>query len=365
MKGLHLGNRMVMAPMVTGFAVDHCASDKQVDWYREHARAGPGMIIVESAAIDPNAMLLPRLLGNWCEDHIPGLSRIAAAIKAEGIPAILQIVHGGARSWREDLSRERLGPSPVPLMPGPVPREMTETEIEAAIAAFANAARRAVFAGFDGVEIHAAHYYLISEFLSPYTNRRSDGWGGNREGRARLAVEVLRAVRLAVGPDFPIFCRMHAVEFVEGGMPTEDAVFFAERLEKEGVDLIDASGIGTSSLGNWEGQPFLNTSSVLPKGENAGAFGPYAGQIRGAVRVPVIAVGKMGSPGLAQKVLERGQADLIAFGRQLIADPQAIRKILDNREEEIKRCLECNVCFGSIRQKSLKCAVNSSLGEDE
>ncbi len=363
-KGLRLRNRLVMAPMVTGFAEDHRASPRQAAWYADHARAGAGMIIVESCAIVPDALLLPRLLGIWEDAQIPGLARIADAIRAEGIPAILQIVHGGARSWREDLSLERVGPSPVPLMPGPAPRAMTEADIEAAIAAFARAARRAVEAGFDGVELHGAHYYLISEFLSPYTNRRTDCWGGDREGRSRMGREVVRAVRREVGAGFPLLCRMHAVEFVEGGMSSEDSVYFAGVLEKEGVDLIDASGIGTSSQGNWEGRTFLNTSSVLPKGDNAGAFAPFTGKIRNAVHVPVIAVGKMGKPGLAQDVLDQGQADLIALARQLIADPQAIRKILDGREEEIERCQECNLCFSSIRQGALRCGVNHSLEEE-
>ena len=360
-KGLLLRNRLVMAPMVTGFAVSHSASDRHLTWYAEHAKAGLGMIIVECSAIAPDAMLLPGMLGIWDDAQIAGLSRIAAVIKAEGIPAVLQIVHGGARSWREDFREERIGPSAVALMAGPPPREMTEEDIEKAIAAFAAAAQRAVSAGFDGVEIHAAHYYLISQFLSPYSNRRTDRWGGDRTRRARMAVEVTRAIRRTVGVAYPLFCRMHAVEHLEGGMTTEDAIFFACRLEEAGVDLIDASGVGTSALASWEGQTFLNTSSVLAKGDNAGAFAPFAGQLRKAVHIPVIAVGKLGTAGLAQQVLDQGQADLVAIARQFIADPLTAEKILAGREDTIERCQECLACFSAIRQGPLRCSVNHAL----
>lgn len=360
-KGLHLTNRLVMAPMATGLAIDHAPSEPLLTWYRDHARAGIGLVIVEATAIAPDARILPYMLGIWDDVQVQGLSRLARTIQSAGIPAVLQIAHGGARSGRDDLGQERIGPSPVPLLPGPAPRAMLESEIEEAIAAFAAAARRAQAAGFDGVEIHAAHYYLISEFLSPYTNRRVDRWGGDRSGRARLAVEVARAVRRAVGTEYPVFCRMHAVELVEGGMSPEDALYTARALEEAGVDLIDASGVGQSSLGEWQGRPFLNTRSALPRSAPAGTYAPFAGRLRAAVGVPVIAVGKLGEPGAAQRVLDQGQADLVALARQLIADPQAARKILAGRWEEIERCQECLTCFAAIGKGPVKCTVNRAL----
>jgi 2,4-dienoyl-CoA reductase-like NADH-dependent reductase (Old Yellow Enzyme family) len=238
---------------------------------------------------------------------------------------------------------------------------MTEAEILGAVDAFARAAGRARAAGFGGVEIHAAHYYLLSQFLSPFTNRRSDRWGGDRDRRAALAVAVTRAVRRAVGPDYPVFCRLHAVEFLQDGLSREDIVHAAQVLEQAGVDVLDLSGIGTASMGEWQGQPFLNSSSVLPKAAAPGAFGPYAGGIRTAVGIPVIAVGKLGEPGAAQEVLDRGQADLVALARQLIADPRAAEKLLTGRDEEINRCRECLSCFAAIRKGGVKCAVNPAL----
>lgn len=360
-KGLHLRNRLVMAPMVTGLAVGHAPTEAQIHWYRVRVRGGVGLVIVESAAIAPDALLLPFMLGIWEDAQVPGLAMLASAIRAEGVPAVLQIVHGGARAYRADPMVARVGPSPVPLAPGPAPLEMTEAEILATIDAFAQAARRAKEAGFDGVELHGAHYYLLSQFLSPFANRRTDRWGQDRAGRARFALEVVRAVRREVGAAYPIFCRLHSVEHVEGGLSTEDAIWTAQELEKAGVDLIDASGIGQSSMGDWKGQPFLNSSSVLPKDAPAGGFAPSAGQLRAAVGIPVITVGKLAEPGVAQEVLDRGQADLVALARPLIADPQAAQKLLEGRDLEVLPCRQCLACFSAIRKGPVKCSVNTTL----
>jgi 2,4-dienoyl-CoA reductase-like NADH-dependent reductase (Old Yellow Enzyme family) len=361
LKSLRLRNRLVMAPMVTGLAVDHKPSEAQMAWYTERAKAGMGLVIVESCGIDPDATIMPNLLGIWDDTFVPGLTRMAAAIHSAGVPVVLQLVHGGARSLRTDPNQERVGPSAVPMLPGPPPRSMTEPEIQGVIEAFVAAALRAKAAGFDGVEIHAAHYYLLSEFLSPCTNRRTDGWGGDREGRARLVLETIRAVRRAVGPDYLLFCRMHAVEFLDGGMSEADACWFAKVFAEAGVDVLNASGIGQSSYGDWEGQAFLNTSSVLPKTTPAGTFAPYTARLRQGLGIPVIAVGKLGEKGLAQRVLAEDQADLVAIARQLIADPETGTKILEGREEDIQRCQECLACFASIRKGPIKCTVNKNL----
>jgi len=360
-KGLALRNRLVMAPMVTGLAVDSRPSPAQLDWYADHARGGVGLVVVESTAIAADARIMPNNLGLWEDAQVAGMAGLARVIQAQGVPAVLQLVHGGARAWREDLAQERVGPSPVALMPGPAPRALTEPELAEVIAGFAQAARRARAAGFDGVELHAAHYYLISQFLSPYANRRSDRWGGDLAGRLRLAVEVLRAVRRAVGPDYPVFVRMHALEHLEGGLSCEDAVAVARALEAAGADLLDVSGIGQSSLGDWQGQPFLSSSSVLPKGSPGGAFAPATGRIRAAVGIPVIAVGKLAEPGLAQAVLDRGETDLVALARPLIADPRAAGKLLAGQDAAIVRCRECLACFAAIRKGPIHCSANPAL----
>jgi 2,4-dienoyl-CoA reductase-like NADH-dependent reductase (Old Yellow Enzyme family) len=306
-------------------------------------------------------MIMPFMLGLWDDAQVAALAGLARAIQAEGVPAVLQIVHGGAKAFRDDLAQERIGPSTVALMPGPAPRSMTEAEIQGAIEAFARSAARAKAAGFDGVEIHAAHYYLISQFLSPYTNHRGDRWGGDWSGRLRLAVAVVRAVREAVGEGYPVFCRMHSVECLEGGLSSEEAVLAAQALVQAGVDVIDASGIGQASLGQWQGQPFLNASSLLPKEAAGGAFAASAGRIRAAVGVPVITVGKLSEPGVAQAVLDAGQADLIALARPLIADPRAAAKLLAGQDAGIVRCKECLACFAAIRKGPIRCSMNPAV----
>jgi 2,4-dienoyl-CoA reductase-like NADH-dependent reductase (Old Yellow Enzyme family) len=360
-KGLHLRNRLVMAPIVTGLAEQGAPGAAQLRWYQERARGGVGLVVVESTAVTEAGRIMPCNLGLWSDGQVPGMARLARAIQGEGVPAVVQLVHGGARSWRADPAGARAGASSVALLPGPAPRPMTEEEILAAVEAFVQAARRARAAGFDGVEIHAAHYYLLSQFLSPRTNHRTDRWGGSRAGRATLALEVTRAVRAQVGPDFLILCRLHSVERLEGGTSTDDLVWFAQELEKAGVDLLDLSGIGTASLGEWQGQPVLNTSSVTPRDVPGGAYAPSAGQVRDAVGIPVATVGKLAEPGLAQAVLDRGQADLVALARPLIADPQAAAKLLAGQDDAIVRCRECLACFAAIRKGAIRCSVNPAI----
>ena len=357
-KALRLPNRLVMAPMVTGLAADHAPSQALIGWYQAHARGGVGLVMVESCAIAEDAINMPNALGLWDDAQVPGMARLAGAIRAEGVPAVLQLFHGGARALRTGR-KERLGASPVALLPGPPPRAMTEAELQGVMESFARAAVRVKAAGFDGVEVHAAHYYLLSQFLSPYSNRRTDRWGGDRAGRTRLAVEVVRAVRRAVGPAFMISCRMHSVEYLEGGMSTGDAIFAARALEAAGADLLDLSGIGLSSMGEWQGQSFLNSLPALPRDAAGGAFGPSAGRVRAAVGVPVITVGRLAEPGVAQAVLDLGQADLVALARPLIADPLAAGKLLAGRDGDINRCLDCLSCFASIRKGAIKCSVNA------
>ena len=360
-KALKLPNRLVMAPMVTGLATDYAPSQAQIAWYQAHARGGVGLVVVESCAIAEDAINMPNALGLWNDAQVPGMARLAGAIHTEGVPAVLQLFHGGARTLRTDMNRELVGASPVALLPGPPPRAMTEEELQGVIGSYARAAGRVKEAGFDGVEVHAAHYYLLSQFLSPYSNRRMDRWGGDRAGRSRLAVEVVRAVRRAVGPDFTISCRLHSVEYLEGGMSTEDAIFSAQVLEAAGVDLLDLSGIGMSSMGEWQGHTFLNSLPALPRDTAGGAFGPSAGRVRAAVGIPVITVGKLAEPGVAQAVLDLGQADLVALARPLIADPLVASKLLAGRDGEINRCLDCLSCFASIRKGAIKCSVNAAV----
>lgn len=352
---LRLANRLVMAPMVTAMAEDHHVSDAHLAWYGERA-SGLGLVIVECAAIAPEGTLVPRQLGAWDDAFVPGLKRLADAIHATGTPAVLQLVHGGARAHVEPDGPARLGASELRIAAGAPPRALSAGEIQTLVAAFAAAARRAQEAGMDGVEIHAAHGYLLSQFLMPRVNTRTDGYGGALAGRARFLLEVVRATRAAVGPDYPVLVRMHATERLEGGLTEEDSATLAGWLEAEGVAALDLSGIGQSSQPKDALGPYLATSSVGGRGWTPGAYAEAAGRVKAATGLPIITVGRMAEEGAASRTLERGQADLIALGRQLLIDPQAAQKLLEGREAELLRCEECMACFLSIRKGPVACS---------
>ncbi len=360
-RNLHLNNRLVVPPMVSGLALDGVPTAAQRNWYTNLAASGASLVIVEAASILRDSSILPRQIDISPEAPLAPLAMLAQTIQQRGVPAVLQIVHGGGRAWRPDVSIERVAPSSVAIAPGPAPRALLKLEIEEVISAFVAAALKTQRAGFDGVEIHGAHYYLISQFLSPFTNKRTDAWGGSVTNRARLAVEIVRAVRKAVGPDYPIFVRINAEERFERGLSTDDIIEVAKLLEAAGVDVLDASGIGQATTGTWEGVTFVSPTSALPKSAPAGDLAPAAGRIKASVNIPVIAVGKLGAPGEAQRVLDAGHADLIAIARQVIADPQSPRKILEGRDDSIVRCKECMSCFAAIRLGAIRCSVNSSL----
>ena len=360
-RGLYLRNRLVMAPTATGLAQDAAPSPAQIRWYRDHARSGVGLVVVESCAVDPDARIMAFNLGLWEDAQIPGM-----ASPGPGHPG-----RGGARGA---AARPRRGP----LLPdGPGPGAGGRVGGGAASGAGAPAhdrrgeswrrwrlsPRRRAGPGGRVRRGGDPRRPLLPDLPVPVpvTNRRTDRWGGDRAGRAALALATARAVRRAVGPDCLISCRMHSVERFEGGLGTEDAVHAAQALEAAGVDLLDLSGIGTSSMGEWQGQPYLITSSLLPKDAPGGAFGPSAGRIRAAVGIPVVTVGKLSEPGAAQAVLDQGQADLVALSRPLIADPLAASKLLAGQDDAIIRCKECLSCFAAIRKGPIKCSVNPAV----
>lgn len=350
-----LRNRLVMAPMVTAMADDHEVTDAHVAWYRERVR-GLGLAIVESTGVAPDGLLVPRLLGIWDDRFVPGLTRLVEAIHGEGVPAVLQIVHGGARSVVPPEGMERVGASTVRIAPGPPPRPLRVDELPGIVEAFAAAARRAVAAGFDGVEIHGAHAYLLSQFLSPVINTRTDGYGGSLEGRARLLLDVVAAVKRELRPEHLLVVRMHGMEAMEGGLSATDAATLAQLLEAAGVHVLDLSGIGSCGSGSDAFGTYLTPSSVKGRGWEPGTYAPSAGQVRKAVGLPVITVGRLAEGSVAQDILDRGDADLIALGRQLITDPTSGLKLLEGRQGEIHSCKECLACFASIRTGPVRCS---------
>lgn len=324
-KGLCLHNRLVMPPMATEKAEgEGRVSPALIEYYREKTAGGHiGLVITEHSYIAKEGQASPGQVSFAHDDDIEGLAGLVDAIHANGSAAIAQINHAGGKS----ISALSGGTAPAPsAQPYVTTRgedvqahEMTQAEIDAVTDDFAQAARRAKEAGFDGVEVHSAHGYLLSQFYSPLTNRRTDAYAGATiEGRTRLHVQIIAAVREAVGPEYLVALRLGACDYQEGGATVEDAVAACRIFEDAGVDLIDVSGglCGFRGSGSKE----------------EGYFGRDSAAIRAAVSVPVIVTGGVRTAAGAERVLERSQADLVGVGRSILKDSQWAARALAELE---------------------------------
>ncbi len=307
---LELSNRLVMPPMATSKAhPDGAITDDLLAYYDEKTRGGAlGLVITEHCFImeqGRNRVGQPSIADDRMLD---GLRRLAEVFRANGVKSVVQINHAGAGSVLP--GHAIVGPSATEWPPdsGRIPRELTAEEIRDVAWQFGAAARRVKIAGFDGVEIHSAHGYLLNEFLSPLTNRRTDEYGGDLHGRLRLHRQVIRAVRDAVGDEFPVFIRIGAKDYTEGGTTVEDAVAAAVEFEQAGVDCIDVTG----GL----------TGYMRPDHDEPGYFAELSEPIREAVSVPVILTGGVTEPSHAERLLAEGRADLIGVGRALLKDSE-------------------------------------------
>jgi 2,4-dienoyl-CoA reductase-like NADH-dependent reductase (Old Yellow Enzyme family) len=316
--GLRLRNRIVMPPMCSGEATpEGFVTPAIVDYHRRRAAAGCALVIVEHTFVHPQGRHSEGQMGVHGDGAIEGLGRLASAIRAEGAAACLQLAHAGSRARRAVTGTTPVGPSPIrhPYEPdGDVPEELTPDRIAGIAAAFGAAARRAAVAGFDAVEIHAAHGYLLSQFLSPLTNRRGDDYGGPLDARARIHREVLVAVRRQVGPLFPVFVRLGVDDETPGGLEIEDGAAVAACLADNGVNLVDVSGGLQGSRG---------------AGKGPGYFVPYARAVRSRVSVPVLVTGGIADPASADEIVREEWADLVAVGRAMLNDADWARKAIE------------------------------------
>ena len=361
-KGMHIRNRLVFPPITTNYATSEgLVTEEILSFYRQRA-AGVGMVIVEATVVRRDGRITPYSLGIWCDEQVPGLARLTEAIKREGAAAVVQIAFAGARGVPSEEGIRGASPSGVRLRADVEPVVLTPEQIAEITEAFAAAAFRAQKAGFDAVEVHGAHFYLISQFLSPVTNKREDRYGGDTARRATFAIEVVRAIRDRVGERYPILFRLNAYETLEGGLDPAEAAAISRLLEEAGVDAIDASAMLQCSWQETDGRRYLQAVSVLSKDQPRGANVPSAAQIKQAVHIPVITVGKLGEGELASQVVSNGLADMVAIGRQMIADPNTAVKILSGRSDEIVWCKECLSCLTSVvrRYGPLKCSVNKN-----
>lgn len=354
---LRVKNRIVMVSMATNLAdAAGGASEAMIHYYAARAKGGVGLILVENSGIGPQGRSGAIQLRCDSANYVPGIGRIADAIHYYGAKAMIQLQHAGQSARREDIGEIPVGPSPVIDQNGQlIARELTRREIREITGQFARAAEYARLAGMDGVEIHAAHAYLLAEFLSPITNRRTDEYGGTIENRARFACEVVKAVRERTGSSFCISVRMNGMELDEGGLTIEEAEKAARLLENAGADLLNVStGLRKHSE---------NLSSFTPEGWRVS----LAERMKKTVMIPVLCSGGIRKREMMEEILERGKADLIGVGRQFIADPDWPEKMQAGREEEIVRCLKCNVgCAGNriTGKRAIQCAVNPDVARE-
>jgi NADPH2 dehydrogenase len=316
--GLTLRNRIVMPPMWSGLAApDGAVTSQIVEYHRRRAAAGCGLIIVEHSFVHPLGRHSATQIGAHADAMLGGLGKLSAAVKAEGAVVCLQVSHAGSRCSSAVTGQRPLAPSAVrhPYEPdGEVPEAMTVAQIQDAVAAFGAAAVRAREAGFDAVEIHAAHGFLLSEFLSPLTNQRDDRYGGDEERRSQLHLEVLAEVRRALGGRLPVFVRLGAHDETPGGLEIDAATRTAARLAGAGADLIDVSGGLCGSRG---------------AGKGPGYFVPYARAIKSGVRVPVSVAGGITDPVQADQIVRDAHADLVGIGRAMLNDADWARKAIE------------------------------------
>jgi len=317
---------------------DGSVTDRQVALYSRLAEGEVGLIISGHAYVAPEGKASPRQLGIQSDSLVAGLSRIARAVHAFPSRIMLQLAHAGRQTKDKICGATPLAPSAVfePMMKS-MPREMTEADIEAVLRDFLRAAERARLAGFDGVQLHGAHGYLLSSFFSPYSNRRTDDWGGSTENRARLAVRILQGIKKTCGPDFPVTIKLNSSDFLPGGLEVEESVALARILAREGIDAVEASG-GTSEAGKGSMWPGIRTE------EEEGYFVPAAMRIKAAVGVPVFGLGGFRTLRAMERCVAEGRADLISLSRPLVRDPFLIRKF---RTGEVGRsaCISCNKCL--------------------
>ncbi|MFO7569684.1 MAG: FAD-dependent oxidoreductase [Smithellaceae bacterium] len=360
-RSMELSNRVVMPPMGTNLGnKDATVSDENLAYLARRAKGQPGLLITEITGVHPDGVVGPSQLGAYDDRFIPGLRRMAKVAQKEGVKIAMQIHHTGRESLYLLGKGRAMAPSAIPsIVFKGMPREMTLDDIQETIACFGAAAKRAREAGFDAVEIHGAHGYLLTQFLSALTNQREDAYGGaTLKERARFVLEVVAEVRRQVGPDYPVSIRLSAQEFIKGGYSADDMQTIIPEIVNAGVDVIHAS-FGT------HGSPGGITQAP---GEYAQGFNVWlAKKIKDVTSVPVIAVGRFTDPAAADAAIARGDADLIAFGRQFLSDPDFLIKAKDGRTADIRQCIACNQ--GCIEREILgegdiRCSINPETGQE-
>lgn len=344
LNGVPLKNRFVRSAIWEGLATDDGrVTPALVAKMSELAANAVGLIISGHAYVSPEGQAGPWQLGAYSDDLLPGLQQMAEAVRQADGRIFLQLAHAGAHAATAITGRPAIGPSPTKGRSGDICREMTSEEIRRVVKDMQNAAVRAQKAGFDGVQIHAAHGYLLSQFLSPLTNRREDAYGGSIENRARIVIEVLRAIRAAVGDAFAVTIKINSADFTEGGMQSEQMLQTAALLQDEGLDALEMSG-GTV-LNPKETHCARKENPKTPEQEVY--YRQSARQFKQQIKLPLMLVGGIRSWEVAESLVSDGIADFIAFGRPLIAEPDLIKR-WQAGDRARSTCISCNKCYEPI-----------------
>ncbi|MDO4447495.1 MAG: FAD-dependent oxidoreductase [Lachnospiraceae bacterium] len=359
-KSMTIKNRIVMMPMGTNYGEQNGEmSFLHINYYEERAKGGTGLIIVENASVDsPQGSNGTTQLRLDHDNYLPRLFKFCENIHRYGACVSIQLNHAGASAVSARTNMQPVSASDIPSKEGgEIPRPLTKEEILHIVKKYGEAAKRAQTAGFDAVEIHAGHSYLISQFLSPTTNKRTDEFGGSVENRSRFCRMVIEEVRRQVGPFFPIMLRLSADELTEGGNTLEDTLKYLEYVQEE-VDIFDVSCGLNSSIQYQIDANYLQDGwrSYMP------------GAIRKKFHKPCISMGNIRDPKVAEAILEQGDADLIGMGRGLIADPQWVNKVAQGQEDDIRKCISCNIgCAGNRIgfNRPIRCTVNPSVLEGD
>ena len=353
-KSLTLANRFIRSATYSGLASeDGFVTPELIEVMVGLAKGQVGLIITGHAYVRPGGQAGPRQLGIYDDALVPGLAEMVEAVHEAGGKIVVQITHAGLAAPSKLTGQEAAGPSAVKGYYPSEPRELSETEIDELVEAFGRAAGRAVAAGFDGVQVHAAHGYLLSQFLSPAFNRRSDAYGGSVEARAAFPARVVQAVCQAVGPDWPVLVKMNGQDFLKGGLETADSARAAGILVEAGVDLVELSG-GTDAAGGEEVPEFKSIDSP----EKEAYFADQARIFRQTYTGPLSLVGGIRSFEVAERIVEEGAADYISICRPLIREPGLIARWREG-DRRPAECLSDSACFKPIEaNKGFYCPVD-------
>ncbi len=338
--GMTLQNRIVRSATWEGMCDnDGRPTDKLINCYRDLARGGVGLIVSGYTFVRTEGKQMPGKMGIHTDDFGPDMESLTKAVHDEGGKICIQLVHAGGQASSASAGRQPLAPSAVQVDQFPeLPQEMSKEEIAEVAAAFGDAAGRAKSYGFDAVQLHGAHGYLINQFLSPLTNHRTDEYGGSIENRSRFMLEVYQKVREAVGADYPVLIKLNGADNLEGGLENNDAVYAARQLAEAGIDAIEVSA-GTPASGD-ESPARVKIDSPEKEAYNLGP----AVEIKKAVNCPVMVVGGMRSYEVAEKVIGENGMDYISMARPLIREP-ALPLRWKQGDTSPARCISCNGCF--------------------